>query len=125
MSKDDVDSTAELGVAPQPATAVVPIGDGWSAELSPQPRGALLRVGRGAGERTLEIHIALTADGPVVRARAAALEIESDTDLVARCERFRVEARAVRGHRVGRDGARPGTPGRGGGHPRLGSGARQ
>jgi hypothetical protein len=73
--------------------AVVPIGEGWSAELARQPRGALLRVGRGAGERTLEIEISLTADGPVVRARAAALEIDSDTDLVARCERFRVEAR--------------------------------
>jgi hypothetical protein len=93
MSKEELDSAAESEVAPRTATAVVPIGDGWNAEFSPQPRGALLRVGRGAGERTLEIHISLTAEGPVIRAHAAALEIDSDTDLVARCERFRVEAR--------------------------------
>jgi len=75
------------------AAAEVPIGDGWSAALSRQPGGALLRVARGADDQALEIVISLTADGPVVRARAAALEIETEHDLVARCDRFRVEAR--------------------------------
>lgn len=79
---------------PAPATAgPVPLGDGWSAALTRQPGGVLLRVGRGASDQTLEITISLTADGPVVRARAAALEIETEHDLVARCDRFRVEAR--------------------------------
>ncbi|HXI60662.1 MAG TPA: hypothetical protein VNO55_31590, partial [Polyangia bacterium] len=55
----------------------------------------LLRVGRGAGagDAHLEIVISLTSDGPVLRARAAAMEIDADTDLIARCDRFRVEAR--------------------------------
>jgi hypothetical protein len=92
MSKEDAD-LARPTVIQSADTAAVPIGDGWSAELSPRPRGALLRVMRGLEGQALEIIIALTADGPVIRARAAALEIESDTDLVARCERFRVEAR--------------------------------
>jgi hypothetical protein len=93
------------------AVASVPIGDGWSAALQALPGGVLLRVGRGADERTMEIVISLGEDGPVLRARAAALEIETDGDLTARCERFRVEARqsvelisggtlAAQGHRV-------------------------
>lgn len=69
------------------------IGDGWSAELAARPGGALLRIANRSGGAPLEIEISLTEAGPVVRARAAALDLESDTDLVARCARFRVEAR--------------------------------
>jgi hypothetical protein len=69
------------------------LGQGWNAALSPAPTGALLRVGRGAGDAHLEIVISMTSAGPVLRARAAAMEIEADTDLIARCDRFRVEAR--------------------------------
>ena len=43
----------------------------------------------------MELEIALTDAGPVIRAHAAAVEIESEGDFVARCDRFRVEARAV------------------------------
>jgi hypothetical protein len=92
MSKEDLDATEPVELQ-RSATAVMPIGDGWNAQLSQRPQGAVLRVARGAREQTLEISITLTANGPIVRARAAALEIESDSDLVARCERFRVEAR--------------------------------
>lgn len=77
-------------VAPE---ASVSIGEGWTAALVPLAGGAVLRVARGAADQTLEIVISLTADGPVVRARAAALEIDCEQDLVARCDRFRVEAR--------------------------------
>ncbi|HEX2660033.1 MAG TPA: hypothetical protein VHU40_17235 [Polyangia bacterium] len=71
----------------------VPVGDGWNAALVRSAGGATLRVSRGEGERGLELTITITADGPVIKARAAALEIDSDTDLIARCGRFRVEAR--------------------------------
>lgn len=80
-------------VAKPAGAPLVPIGAGWSAALVPTAGGALLRVGRGAGEPTLEIVVALTSEGPVLRARAAAMEIETDGDLIARCDRFRVEAR--------------------------------
>ena len=74
------------------APLAAPIADGWSASLVTSPGGAVLRVQRGAEDPTLEIGVVLTPAGPVLRARAAALEIESATDLVARCENFRVEA---------------------------------
>jgi hypothetical protein len=61
--------------------------------MAPTAPGALLRVSGPNGGTSIEISITLTASGPVLRARAAALEIEADTDLVARCRRFRVEAR--------------------------------
>lgn len=73
--------------------AVLPIGEGWSAALSRRVDGALLRIVRGGDARCLEIAISLTADGPVIRAQAAALEIQTEGDIVARCESFRVEAR--------------------------------
>jgi hypothetical protein len=69
------------------------LGDGWHAELAKRPLGAVLRVSNEAGGGALEIEVRLTESGPVVRARASALEIETDGDLVARCERFRLEAR--------------------------------
>lgn len=81
------------GVLEAAAGATVPIGEGWNAALSPRPGGALLRVGRGSDQRSLEIVISLTSDGPILRARAAAVEIDTDQDLIARCGRFRVEAR--------------------------------
>jgi len=95
--KSDTTAIAALGEAAPPAPseslAPVPIGDGWSAELSPMPGGVLLRVGRDATDQSMEIVISLTSDGPVLRARAASFEIEAQKDLVVRCERFRVEAR--------------------------------
>lgn len=78
-----------LQVLPQAVT----VGATWKAELSATPNGALLRVAQPGRGAALEISVVLTADGPVMRARAPALEIESETDLVARCGRFRVEAR--------------------------------
>lgn len=80
------------GVAPPPS-AQVSLGDGWTAGLSAVAGGALLRVGGGPSGGTMEIVIALTSEGPVLRARAAALEVIADKDIVARCESFRVEAR--------------------------------
>jgi hypothetical protein len=89
MSNSDNVDPSTLAVFPAPLR----MEDGWRAELVPISRGALLRIGHDRGGETLDITITITAEGPIVRARAAALEIESDGDLVARCERFRVEAR--------------------------------
>src|SRR5690606_6725636 len=41
----------------------------------------------------LELAIELTADGPVVRVRAAQLRVETDGDIALDCQRFAVEAR--------------------------------
>jgi hypothetical protein len=90
------DEPLERESQPSEASLVAPsthLGAGWMARLSPSDGGAVVRVQRGPGEPMLEIAIGLGAEGPVVRVRAAALEIESTGDLVARCDRFRVEAR--------------------------------
>jgi hypothetical protein len=93
MDEDDRDGLFDSAALGPSRSSVVPVGDGWQAELIPGTGGALLRIVRSTTEPTLEITVSMTKDGPVVRARAAALEIESDGDLIARCDRFRVEAR--------------------------------
>ena len=75
------------------APSALALADGWRADLRKLDGGAVLRIARPAGGAALEIEIRLTPAGPVVRARAAAIEIESEGDLVARCNRFGVEAR--------------------------------
>jgi hypothetical protein len=70
----------------------VALGLGWSVVLERRSRGAVLRV-QHPEQAPVAIEIAITASGPVIRAAAAALELESATDIVARCERFAVEAR--------------------------------
>jgi hypothetical protein len=82
-----------VSVTEQEHDAALVLEQGWSAQLSRTPAGACLRVRQGDGPARLELTILLTADGPVLRAHASALEIESDNELVARCGTFRVEAR--------------------------------
>lgn len=82
-----------VSVTEQEHDAALVLEQGWSAELSRTPAGACLRVRQGGGPAQLELTILLTSDGPVLRAHASALEIESDNELVARCGTFRVEAR--------------------------------
>jgi len=69
-----------------------PLGLGWTAALEPRARGAVLRVAH-PEQGQVAIEITITARGPVIRATAAALELESATDIHARCDRFTVEAR--------------------------------
>ena len=69
------------------------VGRDWTAALRRSPDGVMLRVGQPNRERALEITISLTEDGPVLRARAAALELESEGDILATCREFRLEAR--------------------------------
>ena len=78
--------------ARQVEPAVVSLGLGWVGALESRERGALLRL-ENAERGVVEIEIVLTADGPVIRAAAAALEIMAVSDVVARCNRFSVEAR--------------------------------
>jgi len=75
-----------------PADLAQPRGLGWSALLEPKNRGAILRLVH-PGQESFAVEITIIAQGPVIRACAAALEIESATDISARCERFTVDAR--------------------------------
>ena len=68
------------------------LGRGWVARLHPTDRGALLRM-QNPRQPAIDVEIVLTAAGPVVRATAAALEITATAEIVARCERFQVDAR--------------------------------
>jgi len=69
----------------------LPLDQEWTAGLTRVAEGVVVRVGRST-EAPLEITIVLTAQGPVVRARAAALQVESAGELLAKCGRFRLEA---------------------------------
>ena len=92
----------ETALAP---TTDVPLGLGWVAALEPRDRGALLRL-HNPQRGTVDVEILLTADGPVIRAAAAALEITAATEIAARCDRFSVEAResfSVRAARIEHD----------------------
>jgi hypothetical protein len=60
--------------------------------LEPKGRGAILRLVH-PGQQSVAVEITITAQGPMIRASAAALEIESATDITARCQRFTVDAR--------------------------------
>ncbi|SRR5579884_3856482 len=83
----------------------IPLGLGWAAALEPRDRGALLRL-HNPQRGTVDVEIVLTADGPVIRAAAAALEISAATEIAARCDHFSVEAResfSVRAARIEHD----------------------
>jgi hypothetical protein len=82
--KEDVESNEPVGI---------PLGLGWVLAVTPCARGALVRISRGREEEALDVQIHMTAQGPVVRTHAARLELESTDDIVARCDRFRIEAR--------------------------------
>lgn len=69
----------------------VPIGHGRSLSVIPLHDGAVLRLQAG-GQVEMEVEITATAAGPVIRTRAAALELNAATTIHARCEEFRVEA---------------------------------
>jgi hypothetical protein len=74
------------------APAGVPLGLGWVAGVEARERGALFRL-QNPQRGAFEVEIILTAEGPVIRASAAALEITAATEISARCERFSVDAR--------------------------------
>ncbi len=80
-----------------------PLGSGWCARFEAGDYRATLRIAHPDRE-PVEVTITITEQGPVIRASAAALEIESATDISARCERFRVDARdsvSLRAPRIG------------------------
>ena len=66
--------------------------DGSEVELSRSPEGARVTVRSAQGGPQLDLEIALTQSGPVVRVRSAALELDVARQFVARCDTFRVEA---------------------------------
>jgi hypothetical protein len=68
------------------------LANGSRLEMERSVAGAKLALRSPDGRAELEIELVLTAAGPVLRAKAAALDIDVAHDLVARCENFRVEA---------------------------------
>jgi hypothetical protein len=70
----------------------VSLGLGWTLGVAPRSLGAMLRLHH-PGQAGMAIEIVLSARGPIVRASAATLEIESADEIVAKCNRFTVEAR--------------------------------
>jgi hypothetical protein len=75
------------------APARIELGHGRILAVRPVQDGAILRVASARREEAIELEIRFEAAGPVVRARAAALELDSVGDITTRCERFRVDAR--------------------------------
>jgi hypothetical protein len=67
------------------------LGLGWRATLEPGARGATVRLSHPEQE-PVEIEITISARGPVIRASAAALEIDSSGAVDLRCERLNVDA---------------------------------
>lgn len=67
------------------------LGFGWTARLEAQGRGAVLRIEH-PDQAPVDIVITITAQGPVIRASATALELETATDISAHCRRFTVDA---------------------------------
>lgn len=72
----------------------VALGMGWSLDVERRPRGATLRLFH-PDQQPVLVEITVTARGPVIRASAAALEIDAADQILARCERFSIEARDV------------------------------
>lgn len=72
--------------------AVVPLGRGRSVEVHAERDVATLRI-RGEGERDLTIEIGFAPDGPVLRVKAARLELQSAREVSVSCETFQVNAR--------------------------------
>lgn len=70
----------------------VALGLGWSAALEARSRGATLRLAH-PEQGLVAVEITITAQGPVIRASAAVLEIDSAKSVTVRCEDFTVEAK--------------------------------
>ncbi len=68
------------------------VGRGWQLGVVAHEGGVTLALTH--EERApLELEISITDAGPVVRARAARLELETAEDITARCESFHLAAR--------------------------------
>ena len=90
------DNTKRLGcVASERAAKVVTeLGLGWSVEVRTAPRGARLALlhPQHAG---IDLEILVTAEGPLIRTRAAALQLSAVGELSAECESFELNASAT------------------------------
>lgn len=74
--------------------ARVALGLGWVAAVEARERGAMFRL-QNPHQGAVDVELVLTAEGPVIRAAAAAVEITSATDIAARCDRFSVDASEI------------------------------
>ncbi len=72
--------------------ASVALGPERRVVVTSSDRAATVRVRAASGRVELEMEIVLTANGPVIRARAAGLELEASGRIEARCAEFVVDA---------------------------------
>jgi hypothetical protein len=86
-----------MAVVAQPSDPVristVELEGDRALEVISTGEATVLRVRSSKPAERLELELRFTAEGPVVRTRAAALELEAAEAITARCERFAVEAR--------------------------------
>lgn len=82
--------------AQSPGSARAPIAvtldDVRTLEIHPAGDATILRVRSATPGDRIELELRFTAEGPVVRTRAAALELEAADSITARCDRFAVRA---------------------------------
>jgi hypothetical protein len=86
-------SSGALVEVPLANGAELAVGLGWSLALDRRARGLALQF-RHPQQAPFDVEIAITSSGPVVRASAVALEIDSADEIVARCDRFSIQARS-------------------------------
>jgi len=86
-------STSSPKSHPATASQAVTLDDERALEVTPEPGGALLRLRSSRPGEALELEIRFEPSGPVVRVKAAELEITASRRIVARCDEFAVEAR--------------------------------
>lgn len=88
------DPCGPVETSPRTAPIAIALGQGRALSVQPCEGGALLRVASASPAERLDVEIRFEASGPVVRARATALELDSPGNVTARCERFRIDARS-------------------------------
>ena len=81
----------------------VPLDASHDLVVARRERGATLSVRASSGQRELEIEIAFTERGPVLRAWAASIELETEGAIEARCSDFTVDASRSIALRAGGD----------------------
>jgi hypothetical protein len=87
--KPEIAHAAEGSVS---APADLALSAGWALSFQRQESGVKLTLMH-PEQSSFAFEIAITAAGPVVRASAAALHLDASDEIVARCDRFAVEAR--------------------------------
>jgi hypothetical protein len=92
MTRSKLKLASEERALEQPPTQLA-LPEEWSLSWQRQERGVKLVLSH-PEQSAFAFEIAITPAGPVVRASAAALHLDASQEIVARCDRFTVEARS-------------------------------